>query len=154
VKFANVSSKSRDYSALPATTLAFRHHGSGKAGDTLTVNVQYAFTGFFQPVDNLPTLNVMKAGSAIPVKFSLGGNYDLNIFAAGYPTSTTVTCGATAEDAIEETVTADSSGLSYDANSGQYIYVWKTDKTWANTCRTLVVKLNDGTYHYANFKFK
>jgi hypothetical protein len=36
----------------------------------------------------------------------------------------------------------------------QYTYVWKTDKSWLNTCRTLVVKLNDGTFHRANFKFK
>jgi len=42
------------------------------------------FSGFFQPVDNLPTLNLVKAGSAIPVKFSLGGNKALSIFAAGY----------------------------------------------------------------------
>jgi hypothetical protein len=34
----------------------------------------YNFSGFFQPVDNLPTLNIAKAGSAIPVKFSLGGD--------------------------------------------------------------------------------
>jgi hypothetical protein len=32
--------------------------------------------------------------------------------------------------------------------------VWKTDKAWANTCRTLVVKLNDGASYKANFKFK
>ncbi|MGE5603197.1 MAG: lamin tail domain-containing protein, partial [Nitrososphaerales archaeon] len=36
------------------------------------------FTGFFQPVDNLPTLNTVKAGSAIPVKFGLGGVKGLN----------------------------------------------------------------------------
>jgi hypothetical protein len=35
---------------------------------------RYTFTGFFSPVDNPPTVNVAKAGSAIPVKFSLGGN--------------------------------------------------------------------------------
>jgi len=33
------------------------------------------------------------------------------------------------------------------------VYVWKTDKIWANTCRQLVVKLNDGTLHGANFTF-
>src|SRR5262249_60474748 len=34
---------------------------------------QYNFSGFFQPVDNAPVLNVVKAGSAIPVKFRLRG---------------------------------------------------------------------------------
>ena len=32
----------------------------------------FNFTGFFPPVDNPPTINTVKAGSAIPVKFSLG----------------------------------------------------------------------------------
>src|SRR5262249_27214781 len=50
-------------------------------------SVLYTFSGFFQPVDNLPTVNSVKAGSAIPVKFSLDGNQGLNIFAAGSPTS-------------------------------------------------------------------
>jgi hypothetical protein len=114
----------------------------------------YNFTGFFQPVDNLPTLNVVNAGRAIPVKFSLGGNQGLNIFATGYPSSINVMCGSTAEDAIEETVATGSSSLSYDAGAGQYIYLWKTDTVWAGTCRTLIIKLTDGTYHRVNFKFK
>ncbi len=118
------------------------------------VTNNYNFNGFFQPVDNLPTLNVVKAGQAVPVKFSLNGDQGLNIFAAGYPASSAVTCGTTSVDAIEQTVTAGSSSLSYDATTDQYTYVWKTEKAWAGTCRTLVVKLNDGTYHQANFKFK
>lgn len=125
----------------------------GIAIATVSLNT-YVFSGFFQPVDNLPTLNSVKAGSAIPVKFSLNGNQGLNIFAAGYPTSTSTTCGTTAVDAIEQTVTAGSSSLAYDASADQYSYVWKTNKTWAGTCRTLVVKLDDGSYHYANFQFK
>jgi len=115
----------------------------------------FNFSGFFQPVDNLPTLNMVKAGQAIPVKFSLNGDQGLNIFAAGYPRSQNIECDSTTVvDGIEETVTAGSSSLSYDPSTDTYTYVWKTNKAWANTCRQLVVKLNDGTYHQANFKFK
>jgi hypothetical protein len=57
-------------------------------------------------------------------------------------------------DEIEETVTAGGSSLSYDPGSGQYIYVWKTEKAWGNTCRELNVKLNDTTEHKATFKFR
>jgi Tol biopolymer transport system component len=114
----------------------------------------YTFTGFFQPVDNLPTLNIVNAGKAIPVKFSLSGDQGLNIFTSGYPSSTVIACGSTAGDAVEQTVTAGSSSLSYDANTDQYTYVWKTEKAWAGTCRTLVLKLSDGTFQRANFKFK
>lgn len=124
------------------------------ATGSFTVSVVYVWTGFFQPVDNLPTENVVKAGSAIPVKFSLGGNQGLNIFTSGYPTSNVVTCGSPAgDDPIESTVTAGNSSLSYDAVANQYIYVWKTDKAWATQCRQLRVKLADGTLHAANFKF-
>ncbi len=117
------------------------------------ISVIYNWTGFFRPVDNLPTYNAAKAGSAIPVKFSLSGYQGLDIFAAGYPRSIDIPCGSTdLFAAIDETVTAGGSSLSYDAD--QYIYVWKTEKAWAGTCRQLVVKLIDGTYHRANFTFK
>ncbi len=29
----------------------------------------------------------------------------------------------------------------------------KTEKTWAGTCRSVTMKLTDGTEHIANFKF-
>jgi hypothetical protein len=114
----------------------------------------FPFTGFLQPVDNSPTLNVIKAGSAIPVKFSLGGDRGLSILAAGFPTSQATACNlSNGTGVIEETVTTNSSGLSYDATSGQYNYVWKTDKAWVGTCRQLTLKLTDGTTHTALFQF-
>ena len=115
----------------------------------------FSWSGFFQPVDNLPTINVAKAGSAIPVKFSLGGNKGLNIFATGFPLSQMLQCSTgTVQDAIEQTVNAGSSGLKYDPATNQYNFVWKTEKPWGGTCRQLVVKLIDGTTYVANFKFK
>jgi MBG domain (YGX type) len=121
--------------------------------------ITYVFHGFFQPVDN-GLWNGAQAGSAIPVKFDLSGNQGLSIFAAGYPKVVTVSCptASATVDPIEETVAASTSGLQYDSsvNSpiGQYIYVWKTDKAWAGTCRRLDVMLTDGTTHSAQFQFK
>ena len=63
-------------------------------------------------------------------------------------------CGTRVEDTVIQTVTAGSSTLTYNAGSDTYTYVWKTDKLWAQTCRTLIVKLSDGTYHRVDFKFK
>jgi hypothetical protein len=115
----------------------------------------YTFSGFFQPVDNPPTFNVVKAGSAIPVKFSLGGYRGLSIFAAGSPSSQQIACDTSSPASdIEVTVTAGGSSLSYDAATDTYTYVWKTNAAWAGTCRQLNVKLNDGTSHLANFRFK
>ena len=34
----------------------------------------------------------MAAGAGVPVKFGLGADYGLNIFAAGYPNSTKISC--------------------------------------------------------------
>lgn len=122
---------------------------------TFKVIVQYNFAGFFQPVDNLPVFNVVQAGRAIPVKFSLSGFKGLGIFAAGSPSSGPVACNSSdpASD-LTETLTAGGSSLSYDSTTDRYIYVWKTDQSWAGTCRQLVVELNDGSIHRANFKFK
>jgi hypothetical protein len=114
----------------------------------------YAFQGFFSPIDNAPTVNAVKAGSAVPVKFSLTGYQGMDILAAGSPSSRSVTCSTSAPvDDVEVTSTAGSSSLSYDATSDRYNYVWKTDKAWAGTCRQLSVELNDGSVHTASFKF-
>jgi hypothetical protein len=127
----------------------------GVGSNSSTHGVIYNFLGFFQPVDNLPTINSVKAGQAIPVKFSLGGYKGTNIFAVGYPASQQVSCSTSAPiDAIEETVTSGSSSLSYNSGADQYHYVWKTEKSWVGTCRQLIVKLNDGTTHTAIFMFK
>lgn len=115
----------------------------------------YDFSGFFKPLANPPTLNQANAGSLIPVKFSLGGNKGLGILDAGYPKSQLIDCGSLSPlGNLLKAATAGSSGLSYDASTKQYTYGWKTDKAWAATCRQLIVKLNDGTIHLANFSFK
>ena len=129
------------------------------AGNTNTVaanyTVAYPFTGFLQPVDPMPTVNVVKAGAAVQVTFGLGGNRGLAIFAAGSPASQSVSCSASApQDDIEATVTAGNSSLAYDASTQQYSYTWKTDKAWAGTCRMLNLTLADGTTHQASFKLK
>jgi hypothetical protein len=112
--------------------------------------VAFPFAGFFAPVDN-DALNLLKAGQAVPVKFSLRGDRGLGILAAT-PTSRPVQCDTSvASDPVEQTATAGTSGLSYDPAIDTYTYTWKTDKAWANTCRQLTVTLTDGTSHTALF---
>lgn len=115
----------------------------------------YGFDGFRKPVDNPPTTNEVKAGRAIPIKFSLGGDQGSNIIAAGYPRSQRIDCDSAAPvDADEETSTAGGSGLSYDATTDEYTYVWKTEKAWEGTRRQFVLKLDDFTTHRATFAFE
>ena len=57
----------------------------------------YDFDGFYSPVNNKDAqgnyvLNKAKAGSAIPVKFSLGGDYGLDVFETGFPKSQVIAC--------------------------------------------------------------
>jgi hypothetical protein len=132
------------------------------------ITLSYVWTGFYQPIDAAPNnsngkdssviagtvFNKAKAGSSIPVKFSLGGNQGLSIFATNSPSVTPVSCSTAAVvDALEEVGTATTSGLKYDATAGQYIYTWKTATSWANTCQRLTVKTADGAPHYAFFTF-
>jgi len=108
---------------------------------------------FFNPVANFPAFNLVNSGQSIPVKFSLGGDKGLSIFAAGYPKWEAITCNSTVP-VNGTSPTNSNSSLSYDAASDQYTYVWKTEKSWINSCRQLVVKYINGTTYRANFSFK
>jgi Tol biopolymer transport system component/DNA-binding SARP family transcriptional activator len=108
---------------------------------------------FGEPVRDTE-LNRLAAGASVPVKFGLGGDFGLNIFAVGYPTSKQVSCpNGLPPDNVEETSTLSKSGLTYDATSGLYTYVWKTDRAWRGTCRELNLKLADGSDHRVQFQF-
>ncbi|MFL5952971.1 MAG: PxKF domain-containing protein [Gaiellaceae bacterium] len=113
----------------------------------------YAFSGFLTPVEPAPTPNRAKAGSGVPVKFSLGGNRGFAIFVKGYPASRAVDCDSGAPTGLETIASAGNSNLTYDATNDQYTYVWKTQPAWAGTCRQLVVALKDGSMNIALFKF-
>lgn len=141
----------------------FTVNGSDRAGNTASstnrysVVVRYSFGGFYSPVENLPVVNSVKAGRAIPVKWSLmdGNGYvsDLSTFKS--LTSQRVTCDAgSPTSAIEETGTTGGSGLSYDTITNQFRYNWKTARNWAGTCRIMVLELKDGTRQVAQFRFE
>ncbi len=114
----------------------------------------YDFTGFFAPVDSAPAVNVVKAGAAVPVRFSLGGFHGTDVFAPGSPRSMSIACDFMADpNDVKVIERSGASELSYDSDSDQYHFVWKTERAWANTCRQLDVVLQDGSHHRANFRF-
>jgi hypothetical protein len=143
--------------ASPSRTLSVTFQPSGgnytSASKSLSLAVLYPWSGFFQPVDNPGRLNTAKAGVAIRVKFGLGGNQPGPVLASGSPEVSSVSCPSWPSDAVEQTVSASSSSLRYDAASGRYIYTWKTSTSWANSCRKLTLVLKDGTSHEATFRF-
>ena len=122
---------------------------------TQSFGVVWPFGGFTSPVSAPPAMNSAKAGQAVPLKFSLGADRGLAILAAGYPVSAPMSCDAsTIASVLDETETAGSSTLSYDAVTGLYSYVWKTDKAWAGSCRRLTLRLSDGAEYVASFSFR
>ena len=123
--------------------------GFQSAVDDATVSVLYDFDGFFKPVHNLPTMNAVHAGQAVPVRFSLTGNHGLAIFAAGSPRIEFVSCTTLVPQSTQSTT----GGLTYKASSDQYTYTWKTDRAWRGTCGFLRVEFNDGTTRSALFMF-
>ena len=104
----------------------------------------FAFTGFLPPV-SMTGDNVAKAGQAIPVKFSLGGDHGLDVVTSAR--FAVVGTDTTPEGGLLDAVTAGASGLTYDANADVYTYVWKTSKAWALKTGTFVLELSDGTVH-------
>jgi hypothetical protein len=127
----------------------------GGRGHTLALKSSYRFGGFLDPVNALPVVNTVPAGAGVPVSFRLGADQALDIFAEGFPVSRWVSCRAdAATDEIEHTVSADHSSLRYDADTGIYTYVWKTDSSWSGQCRRLILRLADGIEHTALFRFR
>ena len=105
---------------------------------------------FFPPVGK-NNMRESRAGQAIPLKFSLNGAYGMGAVEPGYPMFQPTDCktGAAIGTAFS---TASSDGLQYV--DGQYVYVWKTDRSWGGTCGRLDILLNDGQTHSATFSFK
>ncbi|HXV61975.1 MAG TPA: PxKF domain-containing protein, partial [Vicinamibacteria bacterium] len=118
-------------------------------------SVHYDFTGFLNPVDNLPVVNSVKAGSSIPLKFSLAGDHGLDVLDGLSMVSIDCDSGAPSNEILpDEVSSAGNSGLTYDALTDQYIYAWKTEKSWGGACRTLQLLLDDGAIREAQFSFR
>lgn len=119
------------------------------------IATNFEFHGFFNPVKNPPKVNKVGAKDVVPVKFDLGAYYGLDVLESGYPKSQRINCTTNAPigDAVS-TLSAKPAGLKYKEGKGIYRYDWRTLKAWKNTCRQLIVKLTDGSTHYAYFKFE
>jgi MBG domain (YGX type) len=128
------------------------------ATKTVNINVNYTFVGFLQPIDNMPTVNSVKAGQTIPVKWQLkdaAGNLisDLGSLASSGLQSVKIACDTGAPvDAVEELAAPGSTMFRFDGT--QFIFNWQTTKSWAGTCRLMTVTLKDGNIYSAQFTFK
>jgi hypothetical protein len=132
-------------------------HADNDAGRStgLTVAIgSFTFSGFLPPVEDAPAVNTVQAGRAIPVRFSLGGDQGLDVFADGSPAVALVPCDGGPASEVEESTTRDRSELGYAPGSDQYTFLWSTDRSWSRTCRELRLTFRDGQTHVARFAFR
>lgn len=135
------------------STTATDHVGHSTTA-TCGYDVVYDFTGFFSPLVNPPAVLKASAGQNVAVIFSLAGDQGPGVIAAGYPQSVQMPCNAFGQQTTGTATTTVKPGLTFSSGSGgRYTYLWKTPTSWRGTCRQLVVKLDDGTYHRANLSF-
>jgi DNA-binding beta-propeller fold protein YncE len=128
------------------------------AGNETTVTHTYTldeptdeigFEGFAGPIHDG---SVVRAGSGVPVAFSLGGFHGLDVLADGSPTSVQVDCQDPGE-AVGGDPARSEDGLLFDDLTGNYTFAWQTDPSWALTCRAFAVTLRDGSVHQLVVRF-
>ena len=95
-----------------------------------------------------PAMNDVSAGSAVPVWFNLG-DAPASTKGATSPTSTPIDC--TTLDPTGPTVPASVSPTGSKASNGRVMYVWKTDRAWADTCRAFTLGIAAPTSLYLRF---
>jgi hypothetical protein len=110
--------------------------------------VIYDFRGFLWPVRDRPYVNRARAGRLALVRFSLNGFHGRHVLAAGYPQVAEIACGSGAEPVAGERARV------RRVHWGRgYAFAWKTRRSWAGSCRQLLVALADGTVHRADYRF-
>ena len=117
---------------------------------TETFSLRWPFSGFLG-LQSPPVFNAVKGGTAVPIKFSLGANRGLGIFASGYPKMRTINCTSGAP--AGSLTAAQNTGFRFDTANGHYTYDWKTDKGWNGTCRELILRFADGSERFLRFRF-
>ena len=124
------------------------------AGARVTIAVLWPFTGFVG-LSAEPAVNQVRAGSSVPLTFSLGGDRGLWVVPAGSPTVAPYVCAGTvpAPGSGIALPLAKNGALSYSTKTGQYTITYKPEKR-AQDCRLVSIKLTDGTIHTVRFRMQ
>lgn len=148
----DTSSVGRKTVTLPVAT-----DNVGHTSDVLSCEYRVVFDwgGFAQPIKD--GWNRVRAGSAVPVKFRLGGDHGLGIFESGSPRVVEVSCpapnGGGGSPTGAAVTNASISDLRYTPGAGHYQFVWNTTDAMAGACFRLDLELIDDTTRSAYFTF-
>jgi hypothetical protein len=109
--------------------------------------VVFPFNGFDSPIMNGGWTD-MKAGDAVPLKFSLAGPRGLGVVTAVSQQALDCSSGATLA-----APSAASGSLTYNSSQDRYLESVAGTKAWVGSCRSLSLTLSDGTTHSAAIHF-
>jgi hypothetical protein len=128
-------------------------------GTTITYTIKaWTLKGFYQPTDKLPTINTVKNGATIPLKWQVFKDSAMtmeitDVAAIKSVASKEVSCSSAPTDAIEEIVTTGGTVLRYDTTAHQYIDNWKTPAK-PGKCFDVFMYTQDGSFLNARFQLK
>jgi Tol biopolymer transport system component len=108
--------------------------------------VVYPFTGFFAPLAGGGMAQV-RPGDTVPMKFSLGADYGLDVLTDAAATPIDCTTELPAGSAVPA-----AGPFSYNASLDRYMKIWATEKSMAGRCFAVALSLRDGTRHEAHFR--
>jgi hypothetical protein len=91
-------------------------------------------------------------GSAMAVKFRLGGAQGPSIFAAGFPQVQPIDC-ATRQPAGPAAPLNAVEWRFQELVGGLYHFKWKSSPEWQNVCRRLILGFDDGSRYSADVHF-
>ena len=124
------------------TCTATDAHGNQSPPGTFTVQAQYAWSGFLQPI-NVDGSSVFKLGSTVPVKFQLTGASGAITNASANLTVAQISSNVTGSDVEAVSTSAATTGNAFRYDSGGYIFNLSTKPLSKGTWQ-LKVDLHDG----------
>lgn len=130
-------------------------HDPVLVGLDLVPAVSAGFGGFVPPLSHRGEPYRIRAGRTLPLRFTLGGDLGLDLFAPGFPVSREVSC--TTGEAVgvpAPILQPGGSGLTYSAGNATYRLNWSTESGWGGTCRELIVRFRDSSQITATFGFR
>jgi hypothetical protein len=132
--------------------------GGRQTTKTVSYFVRYGFTGFLDPINNPPKINNANPGDKVQLEWQLRdgtGGYirDLSTVVSVYDRAVDCTARPLTEGDGPTIPPGDS--LQYVPHREQFRYTWHISRDLpTRTCRRLVIVLDDGTKHFADFRLR